>query len=150
MEQEDNCIKCGKKFGIFDNALSTGASRSDKFDNGDNNICIECFALQVSATDTSVLDQSQIPTNQSVSDQTIRPNIEAGGTSILITMIGWIGIVISLIGVLVALLFKGTQALGIPFLVLFEMSVMVLGFGILVGNSDKLVGYAKQMANKES
>lgn len=55
----------------------------------------------------------------------------------------------SLIGVLVALS-KDTQALWIPVLVLFEMSVMVLGFGILVGNSDKLVGYAKQMANKES
>ena len=93
--------------------------------------------------------QSQISTESSLSGQTIRSNIEAGSTSILITGIGGFGIFVSFITLLM-IFAEGIQGLWIPLIILFEMSVMVLGFGILVGNSDKLVAYAKQMANKES
>ena len=119
MGKEDNCIECGTSFG-------ESAFRSVE----NQNTCTACMKGSPAA-------------KRSIQ------HIDAGGESKLITGIGWIGIVVSLIGTFVALS-EGTQALWIPVLVLFEMSVMILGFGILVGNSDKLVGYAKQMATKES
>ena len=112
---------------------------------GQINVCTKC----VTPEEVTSRQSSEVTTNQSVSGQTIRPSIESGSTSQLITVIGWIGIVVSLIGVFVASS-RGDAISWIAVLVLFQSSVMVLGFGILVGNSDKLVAYAKQMANKDS
>ena len=144
MEQEDNCIRCGKKFGFF------GEIRSTNHANGDENICVSCYFIEsrkkideASDEDTSTLASE----NHFSAPANLQP--EAGATSQIITFIGWFGLVVSLMGMLVTLI-SGNQTFWIAVLVLFQSSVMVLGFGILVGNSDKLVAYAKQMANKES
>jgi len=64
-------------------------------------------------------------------------------------VIGWLGMFISIFGIFLGIFGGAPEVILIGALISFQSSVMIVGFGILAGNSDKLVEYARRMANKD-